>query len=354
MIMDSEDTFDLVNFLKDAKKVDFPYNGKIDYNNRYQNIKEYLDIHIHPIIVSVAAKIDGGYLTDHGTDHINMVIDRVSKLIDQSHMKLTPYEAYLLLVSIQLHDTGHLINGRSKHEELSKEVIKNLGLLIGDETPEKTTIFRICDAHGGEDEKGQKKDKIGSLLPEDIILNKKIRPQLLSALLRFGDELAEDSTRANRYLLSENKILEGSEIFHAYASALHSVNVDIKGKQVNLLYNIKKDYSINQLQKKDSTKFLLDEIFLRIYKMYIESLYCMRYFPSENKINTLFVKIDFIDDDTFQSYFDTISIKLKENGYPKLHACNIYEICPEDLKYRDNGSITGELVKRIIENTQSS
>ena len=346
--MDFKESFDLVSFLKEAPKESFPYNGKIDYFDRYKTVKEHLDLNIHPIIVTVAAKIDGGYLTDHGTDHVNMVIDRVSKLIDQSYIKLTPYEVYLLLISIQLHDTGHLINGRSKHEELSSEVIKKLGLLIGDEAPEKTTIYRICDAHGGEDEKGEKKDKIGSLSPDDTILNKSIRPQLLSALLRFGDELAEDSTRACRYLLEEEKILDGSEIYHAYASALHSVNIDVKGKQVNLIYNLKKKYTKNRLKKKAGTQYLLDEIFLRIYKIYIECLYCMRFLPSENKIDTLFARIDFIDDDTFQPYFDSISVKLTEKGYPKLHAKNIYQICPDDLTYKNNGFITGALVKQLL------
>lgn len=347
--MASNGTFDLVSFLKNASKEEFPYRGKISYFKRYEDIKEYLDVNVHPIIAMAAAKIDGGYLTDHGVDHINMVTDRVSKLIDQNHIKLTPYEAYLLLVSIQLHDTGHLIHGRTQHEELSKDIIKKLGLLIGDESPEKITIYKICDAHGGENANGEKLDKIGALAPVDTILNEPIRPQLLAALLRFGDELAEDSTRANRYLLNGGEnILEGSEIYHAYASSLHSVKIDLIGKQVNLSYSIKKDYAKKRLRKKNETQYLLDEIFLRIFKIYLECMYCMRFLPSENKIITLFAKIDFIDDDTFQPYFETVSVKLAENGYPKLHAKSIYDICPDDLKFRNNGPITGILVKKNI------
>ena len=341
--------FDLVKFLEVAPKKDFPYNGKIDYYDRYKKIKEYLDLHIHPIIVIIAAKKDGGFLTDHGTDHINMVIDRASKLINQSHIQLTHYEAYLLLVSIQLHDTGHIIQGRTKHEKLSAKVITHLGLLMGEESLEKTTIFKICDAHGGENDKGEKIDKLGILPKGDTILNFDIRPQLLAAILRFGDELAEDSTRCSRYLLDGGEILEGSEIYHAYSASLHSVNLDIEGEQINLFYNIKKDYAVNKLKKKESEEFLLDEIFARIYKLYVECIYCMRFFPSKNKINIVFAKIDFIDDDTFLPYFETQAVKLTENGYPKLHAACIYDICPDDLKYKDNGPITGELVKKIVD-----
>ena len=344
--------FDLVAFLKKSskKKINFPFDGKINYYESYNKIKEYLDINVHPILVTVASKKDGGFLTDHGTDHINKVIDRVSSLINNSIIKLTPYECYLLLIAIQLHDTGHLIDGRSKHEESVARIIEMLGKLIGEATPEKTIIYRICAAHGGDDENGEKADKLGSndLFQNDFILGFAIRPKLLAALLRFGDELAEDSTRANRFLLNEGKIIEGSQIFHAYSDSLHTVNIDIIGKQVNLIFNLKKEYVINKLRKLKSEEFLLDEIFKRIYKTYVECIYCMRFLPSGNKIETIYARIDFLDDEALQPYFESISVKLSEKGYPKLHAKNIYEICKDDLKYKGNGFITGELVNKIV------
>src|SRR5579864_4117221 len=163
----------LDQWLADQRKSQFPYSGKVDYYNRYRSIKEYLDNNIHPHIVSATAGLEHEediYLTDHGTEHINTVIKRLSNLVNVEDFVLSPYEGYLLLVATQLHDTGHIKQGRTSHEKFSAEVIKELSKLIGEETVEKRMIWQIAEAHGGRNADGQK-DKIGSLVPKTSLLN---------------------------------------------------------------------------------------------------------------------------------------------------------------------------------------
>jgi hypothetical protein len=319
----------------------FPYNGKYNYYNRYIQVKEFLDNNIHPHIAMVTSKLEKEeeiYLTDHGTDHISVVIQRISKLINVPDFELSPYEGYLLLMATQLHDSGHIKKGRTNHEKLSAQVINDLQNLLGSDIIEKRTIWQIAEAHGGRKADG-KKDKIDDLLYSQSILNFPVRPQLLAALLRFGDELADDFTRTNAYLLKNGTIDRASEIFHYYASVLTSVVIDHDAREVRLHFTLDKDHIVKTYGKQNKGSilevYLIDEIFERLYKMYLECLYCMRFIPASISINTIIAKIEFIENQSFMPFRSPISIKLTEKGYPTITAKTLYELCPEDL--RENG-----------------
>ena len=343
--------YNLDHWLRLQPSNNFPYAGKVNYYNRYVLIKEYLDNNIHPHIVTVTSKLDENiYLTDHGTDHINVVIHRISRLLNVPDFQLSPYEVYLLLVATQLHDTGHIKSGREHHEKLSSQIIADLSKLIGEETVEKRMIWKIAEAHGGRKADGEK-DKIDDLLGKDCLLSFPVRPQLLAALLRFADELADDFTRTSRYIISNKSVDKASEVFHYYASVLNSVEIDHIAHEVRINYSLDKDHIITQYGKpyKDKVKdvFLIDEIFERIFKMYLECLYCMRFIPYPIKIETIIAKIEFIEKNSLSDFRKPIAIKLSQKGYPKIAATNLYELCPEDLN-EGGAIINGEYLKTTL------
>ena len=72
-----------------------PGRGSTNYYRRYEQIKEYLDQHVHPLVNAFAMRLDGGYLTDHGPEHIKTVIQRASRLAESPRCILTPYEVYV-------------------------------------------------------------------------------------------------------------------------------------------------------------------------------------------------------------------------------------------------------------------
>jgi hypothetical protein len=345
----------LDHWLSLQKIKDFPYNGKINYYNRYIQIKEYLDKNIHPHIELATRRLEPDeeiYLTNHGTDHINAVIQRLSNLVNVKGFKISPYEVYLLLVATQLHDTGHIKSGREQHEKLSNEVISDLGKLIGEDTIEKKMIWNIAEAHGGRKSDG-KKDKIDSLLPNDSILNVTVRPQLLAALLRFADELADDFTRTNTALLESKSIDKSSEIFHYYASVLNSVEIDHLAKEIRLKFFLNKEHLQNKYGKLKKEVFLIDEIFARIYKMYIECIYCMRFLSYELRIETIKAKIEFVEKQSLVEFRSPIQLKITERGYPIMVAEDLYQLCPIDLKVGDC-KIDGEYLKKSISSSNGN
>jgi hypothetical protein len=340
------------------KSEHFPRNGMVDYHKRYLGIKEYLDIHVHPEIATMSLTFnDGIYLNKHGTEHINVVIERLSSLVDTGHSKnieLTPYEVYILLVATQLHDTGHIKTGRVGHEKASSSVIAELGNLIGSETAEKKMIYSIAEAHGGRTIDGRK-DKIDLLPTSETILRFPIKAKMLAALLRLADELADDYTRASRVIAIYPDAAKGSEIYHRYASVIQSVVIDHEGGEIKIRYILDRQDLIKKYGKETAKDviesiFLIDEIYARLYKMYLEFTYCMRFIPAINRLDTISAKIEFCDSNSLADFREPLMIKLTEKGYPKHQAKDLYDLCPETL-FDSGKKINGEFLHNFV-NTQ--
>jgi hypothetical protein len=312
----------------------FPYN--YNYVKEYQAISNHLNHWVHPFVNTGAMMRDGGCLTDHGPEHIKKVILRATELLRSINCKLNEYEVFVLLMAIHIHDIGN-IKRRKGHEINSLIVLNEVGgLRKGSDRIEWDVIFEIAEAHGGDP-----KDKISDLEPEKI-LNFDVNKPLLAAILKFADELADDRTRANRYELIQETLPEESLIYHKYAYALHSVNVDSITKEVSLLFDVEEDDVNRTYLKKvkdeqgnwvDTQQYLIDEIYERTLKTHLERSYCVRFMRPHIEIDvvrvTITVTLNEVDSRDHKRKKRKISYDLGERGYPTLHPNSITSICPQ-------------------------
>jgi len=321
---------------------DFPSSS--DYPSRFKALADYLDRLVHPAVTVAASLKDGGLLTDHGTEHVRTVIRRASELINNaSGFELSCYETYLLLASIHIHDIGNM-SGRDGHELGSAEIVQRLGAVFGPDYVEKLMIFKIAQAHGGRI--GQDKDKIAKLQEVDHLLGMKVRPRALAALLRFSDELADDRTRAARFLLDNNKVPKSSEIFHKYAFALHSVV--ISGNAIKLDFEISKADAQKVFGKYKKSVYLLDEIFERVTKMHYERIYCMRFLRPMISIDIVDVSINIYGENFINDPIATIDFRMEEAGYPSCGKDAIFNICPPLAEHECGAPLCGESLKTYL------
>lgn len=333
----------------------FP-KGK-DYVRLYTEFKDAFDKEVHPEIKSKILEIEKtGYYNDHGVDHIAMVIERVSWILDNMGFTLvqdepnkffiSPYEIFILLMAIQLHDAGHLIASREEHAKKGKELLSKFDLGGKLSSAEKKHIGDIARAHGG------KEDPIGKLPVEQYVSHQQIRPQLLAALLRLGDELAEDQSRASNLLLRLGEIEPTSEIFHRYSASLDSLNIN--GSELKMIFYIEDDVLLKRFQKilhgEASEHFLLDEIYKRAFKTFTEGLYCNRFLPFKARVSSLKVEIQLLtkaDHEEIRKIF----FELKESGYPTISSDDIFTMCDTLKEYGNR--IDGEYIKKqLLENPQ--
>ncbi|MGF7079057.1 HD domain-containing protein [Mucilaginibacter sp. UYCu711] len=335
----------------------FPHEK--DYVGIYKTFKSAFDKDVHPEIKTKILEIEKeGYYNDHGVDHIKMVIDRVSKIITCLNPSLTsepekfhisPYEIFILLMAIQLHDSGHLIGSRVDHAKKGKELLAKFdpGNILN--TSEKLIIGNIAKAHGGQE------DPIGKLQPIDMLSHQKIRPQFLAALLRLGDELAEDLTRASKFLIDIDQLEKTSKIFHLYSASLDSISFN--EREIQLSFYVMDKFLIDKYPKKTKSgivqEYLITEIYKRTQKTFLEALYCGRFLPEECRFNKVRVKINLVKSSDHDEITDPIGYDLKENGYPTLEKNDIFQAC-DSLTLHGGQQIDGDYLSSLIKSKLQS
>lgn len=328
----------------------FPFNNStMSYFDRYTQMASKLDRDYHIHVSAGSSAKDGGMLTDHGPGHIKTVINRAAALLDnkKNKNKLNGYEIYLLLCAIHFHDLGNIF-GRKKHEKRVSEMMGHVGSFLGDSV-EKNMIRQIAEAHGGK--VNESRDTICHLAPNTAVNGIDVRPQMLAAILRFADELADDSHRANNVLLSVDAIPKSSLIYHKYASCLHSVMLRESCKSVELNYEInidemtKKFPKLNTKNGQYSEFYMLDEILERLNKMYQERLYCNRFMAPVVHVHSIVVKIKTCKvKEQIGEELPEINFRLEELGYPDTSDLGIYAYSKDIENWQDTGKkLTGEV-----------
>lgn len=332
-----------------------------DYRAIYTILKNNFEKNIHPEIKTKILEIEKeGYYNDHGVDHIKMVIDRISKIVEnfesnESSFQLSDYEVFILLIAANLHDAGHLITTRKGHAHAAKELLSRFDKAPNNllDANERRVIGDIAKSHGGKD------DPIGKLQSEDHISGIKIRPRLLASILRLADELAEDKTRASRFLLylkdlndtQNNPMDDFSEIFHRFSESMDSIYIE--GNVIKLSFCVNSKQLRKKFKKKsgeiETEHYLLDEIYERCLKTFLETLYSNRFFAPNNRYIKITVNIYLLDE--YEDYLiDPISFILEESGYPFISHGDIFQMCKKDLKDTTTGAnIDGEYIAQLIE-----
>lgn len=310
-----EDTLKVI-CSREPKQLPFD-NDKLSYFDRYEQMADKLNREFHTHVVAGSAAKDGGLLTDHGPDHIKTVINRAAALLDdpENNNVLNGYEIYLLLCAIHFHDLGNIF-GRSMHEKRVSEMMAEVSSILGDSV-EKDMIRKIAEAHGGK--VNGDKDTISHLVAKTPINGIDVRPRMLAAILKFADELADDSYRANHALLALGAIPKSSIIYHKYASCLHSVMLrdSCTSVEINYFINVEdmklKFPKFNLETSRYRQVYILDEVFERLHKMYIERLYCNRFMAPVVQVQSIIVNIKTIKlDEKIGEELPEINFRLEE------------------------------------------
>lgn len=342
------------------QKNELPFdNAKRPYIERFREISAKLDRDFHSHVQAGSSAVDGGILTDHGPDHISTVIRRASAILDnpKNTYCLNGYEIYLLICAIHFHDLGN-IHGREGHETRIAQMMEHVDQYLGDSI-EKSIIRQIATVHGGK--VNDNMDTIFHIASSEPINGMDVRPRMLAAILRFADELADDHLRANNALEKIKAIPKQSEIFHKYASCLHSVIVREDCQTVELSYTvptidlIKTFPKLNKKTGRYVGVYIVDEILERLFKMYNERTYCNRFMNPVVNIQSISVSIKAVRvNQPISERLPEISFRLEETGYPSGNFEEIYSLSGDleswgSSKKRFSGIAVSKAVRQMME-----
>lgn len=326
----------LEELLKERSKLkdSFP-QMEVDYFDRYISILNELELKVYnKIDAGLAANTPPtngvpGYYTAHDRNHFNEVVRYAGCLLGLnrstlvSFNRLDPYEIFILLVSIRIHDAGN-IYGRDGHEKNCYKILTE-AISVPGELAEKREIAKIARAHGGRVDNNSK-DTIASLSARLAFVNTSYRPRLLASILRFADEICETNNRAADILLSSGRLPHHSEIYHTYAKSIESVEVKNNPISIHLNYvvnleNISRTWGCEDREieggNKTNSTLLITEILDRLDKMDRERRYCNRFSREIYFVESIRAKIQVIDDSDYSNLITEIAIPpLEDSGYP--------------------------------------
>lgn len=317
----------------------FPGHGEVHYDKIFLNAEQELNT-LHKEVTTFASISDKqGFLTDHGPDHIAMVMRRAKDLSDTSRSgrefqtELTAYEVFILLLSCHCHDVGN-VYGREGHESRIMDVIGTLSQYKQLRPSEWRLIAQIASVHGGTID--DDKDTIGRAIASGSVdlCGKQVRPQLLAAILRLADELSDESSRASNFGTRLGIIPRESEIYHRFAKCLESVRINTADKCVELgfvLYPDDLDHLFGYKKTDENTileTYLVDEIYKRTKKTFCELMYCMKFmrmWPNHYER----VKVDlkaFVGHQSYTPFYSNAYV-FNDKGYPTQQTMNIRDLC---------------------------
>lgn len=265
------------------------------------------------------------FLNRHDASHTKKVMEKALEIIKCfRNIRFSCYEIYFLLCAIVVHDIGN-IYGRTGHEKKIAEILNSECASIIPDSIERRVISRIAGVHGG---KIYGSSDTISVLNETYTVNGfDIKEQLLAAILRFADELADDASRANYDAMDSGIIGEASEIYHVYSEKLHTVslrqNKVTNAFEVFLAYQFDASIAKKLYGKAGQKRYLIDEIYARTIKMERERRYCIRYLRPYCSLERINVQI-VITKDVFDE--EKISYTLEEKGYPIIPFSSIKDV----------------------------
>ena len=278
----------------------------VDYWGRYSHLTGALREHVYPFVnagLACLSKSPGIY-TDHGPEHFDEVVRYAGLLLSVPSggaiKELRPYEIYLLLCAIRLHDAGN-IDGREEHERRVAAMLYRYGGSIGLDPAETKLIVEIAEAHGGKTPAGSK-DTIGALpVDETPVAAIACRPRQVAALVRFADEICEHSTRAARHHIAANSLPAENKLFHLYAASVTAAHcAPARCFRLHLAINTK--YLLEPyLLPPDGhgvreEKYLVDDVLDRISKLDRERRYCNQFLAPTLQTDELDIHVEFQED----------------------------------------------------------
>lgn len=307
-----------VRYAQDGSK--FP-RATVDYAALYQGLLTHLRSNIYKDIDAALAAntAEHGLYTNHNAEHFDEVIHYAGSLLGvisgEETISLQPYELYILLVAIRVHDAGN-IHGRKDHEKKCFSVLRNCGPASGDDDSEKKVIANIAQAHGGKTSAGNM-DTIADLSQHQPLGKFNIRSRLIASIVRFADEISESRSRAAGYLLKYGVIPQCSEIYHKYANSI-TANV-VSDRRITLKYEVRIEDAIRpwgcESRGGIQEAYLIDEILDRLEKMDRERRYCNRFSREIYIVDSIRASIDIIDEN--HEPIETVIVpELCDSGYP--------------------------------------
>lgn len=238
------------------------------------------------------------HFTDHSIGHIVEVQNRLYEILQQSKEELTVVELYITLSTTFFHDWGNVID-REGHRDATS-VFYNEIFTSQEIYPQELLAFNnVVRAHTGSSIAGDK-DTLKDV-KDTFVHQKESRLQLIAAILRFADELAECPERVNISYIKTTPLPQDSLLHHLHALFIRNIVESAKGRiavtySIGIINKGNNEYTVSYpgTDKEISLAIFLQFLSERIQKTNMERRYTQYYMRKLALFHEMSVSITFI------------------------------------------------------------
>ncbi|MCO5966098.1 HD domain-containing protein [Sinorhizobium meliloti] len=309
----------LLESLAATKGQEFPNRG-VNYFERYKQIKQHLATKYYQA-TGTGLAAGGHRFTKHDITHVDDVIHKAGQILGVPSegipfTKLSPYEVFVLLYAIILHDAGNAYQ-RAGHEARAFKILVDMGDLSGVETVEKQLIASIAQAHGGKARDGDR-NTIGKIVKQDVsgIDGLNVHGRRLAAIVRMADELAENPRRADEIALEQNCAVKQAFLPNYYCKTINT-NIDSTSHAVSVKYIIMRSELCDKYpdpENNNEETYIVDYIRKRLQKTDLERRYCNRFLYGFAPVDIFRASLEIYDSE--YTVVEEIELELHDTGYP--------------------------------------
>jgi hypothetical protein len=307
-------TLDLVQELQ--KRATAGDKNAASYVSKYTLMKAFLAKSYYPYI-----QANCQFFTDHGEAHIDGVIWAASQLLQRAISNedlVTSFDIYLLLTAIIWHDAG-MVSQRRGHEIAVRKLLDGVAELAFEDITEKRLVEEIIAAHTG-------RGTIQRLRQEERFRHFNVYPRVLASILRFGDEISEDSSRISQALLKRGGVPAEHLIYWHYAACVKASHPDPFRERVILTIEIDQSEAVQEFLLPQGTpnppikRTLIEYVVERIEKVVLERAYCATHFSRHASIQAIEVRLSLINGTSRIAGYDQ-TFEFGELEYPEIKIC---------------------------------
>ncbi len=225
---------------------------------------------------------------DHGPQHILRVLGYLDRIPGEPGVAtLSPYELYLVAMSVLYHDIG-LLHQRKKHSEISAHLLKaeNSGFLFDPHDKEFMAIA-IKDHSSSQDIKEDSRN----FSTVEYVRNHSVRIRLIAALVRLADELDEDHRRAPADLQQLLPLPNESKFYWAFNQHIQSVEPQLRNNSIRITMSVNDEDNELSFTTNDQTRPFIELAMEKIIKINTEREYCNQFFPDNLKYNETILRL---------------------------------------------------------------
>ncbi len=286
--------------------------------------------------------------TGHGLKNVYDILKKAYDLIEYDDKYFSPYELYLLGISILIHDVG-MVYSRNGHERKISEIYNAIFGEYGD-PHQKTIVLKIVKSHTGKKDDDSPIDTLALVPKEYGFRSQKIKWCELAAILRFSDEISEGRFRTLPFLLFNDYYSDISEKHNRYANSL-TIYCDSGGRRIVGVHAMdiqvfKQNGSLNWGSFKDYYSY----VFKRISKLNGERKYNRAYSSILEPYRATEYTID-ISYEGKEIEHDIGTIKMVER-VPGKHDEEVWESWEEKDSKPDDIDDFAEIVKKAIKKSK--